>query len=350
VSYSRRVTNVMSKAGGSPVTGVLYENDQLDQVQIPPPKSVNHETRTSIFDSEIRWLAVLVLCYLHAAGLYGLYLAVTSAKLKTTVFAFIMYLVGQMGMTAGTHRLFAHRSYKAKWQLRLLLMLMETSAFQGGIFQWVRDHRVHHKYSETDADPHNATRGCFFSHVGWIILRRHPEVTEKAKRLDLSDLIEDPIVWFQKKHYWTMMPIMCIVLPTVIPVYFWGETWINAYHVASMLRLILIGNSSSLVNSLAHSYGNKPYDRNINPTENKFASIMALGEGWHNYHHTFPWDYKASELGFYKFNLATAFIDFFAKIGWAYDLKTVSKDMIEKRVKRTGDASHPISGLDDKRL
>jgi len=61
-----------------------------------------------------------------------------------------------------------------------------------------------------------------------------------------------------------------------------------------------------------------------------------LGEGWHNYHHVFPWDYKAAELGDYKLNMTTAFIDFFAKIGWAYDLKTVSADTVRKRVERTG--------------
>lgn len=53
----------------------------------------------------------------------------------------------------------------------------------------------------------------------------------------------------------------------------------------------------------------------------------------------FPWDYKTSELGFYSLNLSTAFIDFFAKIGWAYDLKTASKETIERRAKRTGDGS-----------
>lgn len=61
-----------------------------------------------------------------------------------------------------------------------------------------------------------------------------------------------------------------------------------------------------------------------------------MGEGWHNYHHVFPWDYKAAELGDYKLNITTAFIDFFAKIGWAYDLKTVSVETVRKRVERTG--------------
>lgn len=80
-------------------------------------------------------------------------------------------------------------------------------------------------------------------------------------------------------------------------------------------------------------------------------SVITLGEGWHNYHHTFPWDYKASELGNYGFNLTTGFIDFFAKIGWAYDLKTVSLDMVRKRALRTGDGSHKeqeLWGWDDK--
>lgn len=88
--------------------------------------------------------------------------------------------------------------------------------------------------------------------------------------------------------------------------------------------------------------------RYINPSENKSVALVALGEGWHNYHHVFPWDYKAAELGNYKLNITTMFIHFFAKIGWAYDLKSVSKDMVRKRVERTGDGSHELWGWGDK--
>lgn len=93
-----------------------------------------------------------------------------------------------------------------------------------------------------------------------------------------------------------------------------------------------------------------PFDRYINPSENLGVSVMALGEGFHNYHHVFPWDYKTAELGDYTANLTTAFIDFFARLGWAYDLKTVSMDMIKKRVERTGDGSHNVWGWGDKDL
>lgn len=70
-----------------------------------------------------------------------------------------------------------------------------------------------------------------------------------------------------------------------------------------------------------HSTGNKPYDENISPVESLPVALAAFGEGWHNYHHVFPWDYKTSEFGDYKYNISTAFIDFFAKIGWARDRK-----------------------------
>jgi len=64
---------------------------------------------------------------------------------------------------------------------------------------WVRDHRLHHKYSDTDADPHNAQNGFFFSHVGWLLTKKHPQVIEKGKGIDMSDLDADPVVMFQKR-------------------------------------------------------------------------------------------------------------------------------------------------------
>jgi len=80
--------------------------------------------------------------------------------------------------------------------------------------------------------------------------------------------------------------------------------------------------------------------RNISPAENITVAILAYGEGFHNYHHVFPYDYKTAELGDYMFNPTTAFIDLWARMGWAYSLKTMSKETILKRVARTGDGTH----------
>lgn len=71
--------------------------------------------------------------------------------------------------------------------------------------------------------------------------------------------------------------------------------------------------------------------------------FLSFGEGWHNFHHVYPWDYKVSELPRYWCNFSIPFIDFFAWLGWATDLKTVSDEMIRKRVLRTGDGTHRYS-------
>ena len=79
----------------------------------------------------------------------------------------------------------------------------------------------------------------------------------------------------------------------------------------------------------------KPYDATIGPVENMSVSVLALGEGFHNYHHTFPQDYSTSEWGT-SLNLTTAFIHLMAGLGWAYDLRRPSPRTVEARVRRTG--------------
>ncbi|XP_017758608.1 PREDICTED: acyl-CoA Delta(11) desaturase-like isoform X2 [Eufriesea mexicana] len=322
-------------------SGILSEGDNLEEngmIDTPKKKYVRH----------IVWRNVIIFGYLHLGALFGLYLAFTSAKILTCLFAFILYVCSGIGITAGAHRLWAHRSYKAKWPMEFVLMIFNTIAFQDAAIDWARDHRLHHKYSETDADPHNAKRGFFFAHVGWLLCKKHPDIKEKGKGIDLNDLKKNPILAFQKKYYLILMPLLCFIVPTIIPVYFWNETWLNAYYIPTILRYVFTLNMTWLVNSAAHLFGNKPYDRFINPAENKAVALTAFGEGWHNYHHVFPWDYKTAELGNYKFNFTTAFIDACAKLGLAYDLKIVPRDIVQKRVDRTGDGSHDVWGWGDK--
>lgn len=329
------------------ITGVLNEDD-AETYDGGLSKDITPLKKAEKRRLKLVWRNIILFGYLHLAALYGAWLCLSSAKLSTVFFAIFLYVISALGITAGAHRLWAHRSYKAKLPLRILLAAFNTIAFQDCALHWARDHRVHHKYSETDADPHNATRGFFFSHIGWLLCRKHPDVIEKGKKLDTADLEADPVLHYQRKYYMLLMPIFCFLLPTTIPMYVWGETLKNAWFVCAMFRYTFVLNVTWLVNSAAHKWGDKPYDKDINPSQNSSVAIFAFGEGWHNYHHVFPWDYKTAELGGYHFNFSTAFIDFFAKIGWAYDLKSVSEEIIEKRVRRTGDGTHALWGWGDK--
>ncbi|CAH2100649.1 unnamed protein product [Euphydryas editha] len=223
--------------------------------------------------------------------------------------------------------------------LQIILMVMNTFAFQNTIVHWVRDHRMHHKYSDTDADPHNPTRGVFYSHMGWLLVRKNEEVKKRGKFIDMSDIYSNPVLMFQKKYAIPFVGTVCFLLPTVIPMYFFGESLNTAWHV-TILRYISLIHATLLINSVAHLYGTKPYDKTIKPTQNLLVSLIAFGEGFHNYHHVFPWDYRTAELGNNALNSTTWFIDFFAWLGWAYDLKTASDDLVQSRLKRTGDGNN----------
>lgn len=287
---------------------------------------------------KIVWRNVALMTLLHIGAVYGLTL-IPSAKASTLFWAWVCFIISAMGVTAGAHRLWSHRSYKAKLPLRIYLAFANSMAFQNDIYEWARDHRVHHKYSETHADPHNATRGFFFSHVGWLLVRKHPDVIEKGSKLDVSDLKADPVVMFQRRYYKSSVVVICFIIPTLVPWYFWGESLWVAYFIPGLLRYAMVLNATWLVNSAAHMWGMRPFDRNINPRENMFVAFSAVGEGFHNYHHTFPYDYATSEHGGFL-NFTKVFIDLMCYIGLAQDCKKPSHDTIMARVKRTGDGSH----------
>merc|ERR1711887_465432 len=144
----------------------------------------------------------------------------------------------------------------------------------------------------------------------------------------------DSLLMFQHRHYLKCFLMAGFVLPTIIPNLLWGESLTNAYFMA-VVRYVAVLHFTWLVNSAAHMFGMKPYDENIGPAENRLVSVLAMGEGFHNYHHTFPYDYSTSEWGS-TLNVTTRFIDAMAAMGLAYDRKRASPEVIEARSVRTG--------------
>ena len=138
------------------------------------------------------------------------------------------------------------------------------------------------------------------------------------------------------RYYQPLFWSVCALMPTLIPWYAWGEHPLIAFTVAGCARYVFTLHMTWLVNSLAHYYGVRPYDGKINPAENRLVALGAVGEGFHNFHHSFPFDYQTSEMG-YSLNITTMFIDLMYFFGQAYDLRTVSKPAIERKKARTGD-------------
>lgn len=284
---------------------------------------------------ELVWYNITILSAWHVGFIYALvnYVLKSSVWELSVLWIGLWYLSG-LGITAGAHRLWAHRSYSANDTLRWFLMCCNAMAFQGSILEWSKDHRIHHKGSETDADPHNANRGFFFAHCGWVMVRKHPQVIEQGKKLNHADLLNDQVVMTQDRHYLSLAVLFCYVLPTVLGYVLFDDAS-GGFWIGGVFRHVFVLHMTWCVNSVAHLWGDRPY-ADIHPAENIFVSIGAIGEGWHNYHHKYPSDYATSEFGITSgvWNPTKLFIDVCAYFGWAWDLKRsrTAKATREKRL------------------
>eukprot|EP01133_Synstelium_polycarpum_P016937 gene16937-20146_t len=243
----------------------------------------------------------------------------------TFIWSMIYYHITGMGITAGYHRLFAHRAFSASLPLRILLLFAGAGAVEGSARWWCRDHRAHHRYTDTDKDPYSAHHGFWWSHFGWLMMNQEPG---KIGRADITDLNEDPWIMWQHKKYIPIALFMGFVLPTIVAGLGWGD-WAGGYFYAAILRLVGVHHSTFMVNSLAHFLGDSPYDDNHTPRDSIITAMLTFGEGYHNFHHEFPADYRNA----YKntgYDPTKWLIKLLEIVGLAHDLKTFSNNEIDK--------------------
>lgn len=258
----------------------------------------------------------------HILALYALYFfpSIFSYRLLFELI-FATQLTGMLGITAGAHRLWSHKSFQAVWPVRLIFMLANSAAHQGSIYHWVKDHRMHHRHTDTDLDPHSIEYGFFYSHIGWLFFRRSDKFREAAREIQMGDMENDSIVMFQHKNYFVMSNLFCFVLPSAYGFYAWNSLWLG-YFYFGVLRWVLLLHATWCVNSVAHMWGSTPYNDRLSSRQNTFTSLVAMGEGWHNYHHAYPYDYRASENNWNnEWNPTTLLLDSLSAFGLVWNKK-----------------------------
>lgn len=230
----------------------------------------------------------------------------------------------ELSITAGYHRLWSHAAYKAHPLLRVIFALGGAMALQNDCITWASDHRRHHLFADdNDKDPYSANKGFWYSHFGWMI--RDYEAT----RVDLGnvkDLLKDPILVWQRQHYLLLLLIMNIGVPVSLGLLH-GDVW-GSLLLAGVLRLVLSQHFTYLINSAAHMWGNRTYDPNQTARDNWFIALFTFGEGYHNYHHTFAWDYR-NGIRWYHYDPTKWLIKLCSWLKLATDLRQCSSYRIE---------------------
>lgn len=192
------------------------------------------------------------------------------------------------GVTAGYHRLWSHRSYRARLPLRIFLAAIGTLSFQGSIKWWVLRHRIHHRFTDTEQDPYSVTKGLWHAHIGWLLSK--PKLYDKMDVIDMSDLNRDPVIEWQIKLIGYGYVLLGLVAPAAIGHYY-GDMMAGIFWIGVMARIVS-WNGIWATNSLAHWYGDRPYADHSTARGSLIAAIICNGEGNHNYHHEFPRDFR----------------------------------------------------------
>ena len=246
-----------------------------------------------------------VIFVIHLLGSYGLLVAVLGAdplsgqvvSRGVYLLAFALYMVYGVCITAGYHRLFAHRAYHATWPVKWSLLFLACGAMQASAIRWAWQHRVHHRHSDTDADPHNRRRGFWHCHIGYLF-HKHADFVEAVRSEAVDDLLGDAAVRLQFRLWLPTGLLLCLGVPAAAG-HFWlgGRGWASVL-VAGFARLLLSLHATWAVNSMTHAAtpcpADKPYGSRGLAVEHAFVSLIAWGEGWHDWHHKYPHDYAAA--------------------------------------------------------
>jgi stearoyl-CoA desaturase (Delta-9 desaturase) len=102
------------------------------------------------------------------------------------------------------------------------------------------------------------------------------------------------------------------------------ETWmgaVTAFLWGGAVRMFVVEQSMSAVNSLLHLSGSRPFDRLRDNSRNSILlGLLVWGEGWHNNHHAFPYS-AAFGLRWHQIDPGFWLIRSLQAVGLAWDVK-----------------------------
>jgi stearoyl-CoA desaturase (Delta-9 desaturase) len=269
----------------------------------------------------INWFRCLPFVLLHLACIAVWWVGWSGFALCT---ALGLYVVRMFAITGIYHRYFSHRSYRTSRWMQFVFALLGASSAQRGPLWWAAHHRSHHKFSDTQPDPHSPIRHGFWrSHIGWFMTNRH-FLTDYRRIHDFARFPE--LRWLNRFD---------VIVPIILAVtlYFVGRL-LN--HAAPSLGVtgwqlvvwgfvvstIMLFHATASINSLAHLIGRRRYDTGDDSRNNFILALITLGEGWHNNHHKFR---SCTRQGFYWWEIDLTYyaLKFFAAIGLIWDLRPV---------------------------
>jgi stearoyl-CoA desaturase (delta-9 desaturase) len=247
----------------------------------------------------------------------------------------VMYLLSALGITVGFHRLLTHRAFQTRPWLRYTLAVLGSMSLQGGVIDWVADHRKHHTFTDEDGDPHSPhaghgaglrgmVAGLWHAHVGWLF-ETHGQASSKRYA---RDLVEDGTMRRINRSF-PLIALSSLALPFVLGFALSGGSLVDgglsALLWAGLVRIFLVHHITWSINSICHFFGSRRFETDDHSTNVFWLALPSLGEAWHHNHHAFPQS-AFHGLRWYELDPSGWLILGLARVGLAWDVVTVTPE------------------------
>jgi stearoyl-CoA desaturase (delta-9 desaturase) len=271
------------------------------------------------------WTNILFLSLTPLIGVFGTlaYALKFGVTWWEPVLFLVSYLLVGLSVTAGYHRLYAHKGYEAHSFVHAFFLFFGAMALQNSVLKWASDHRIHHKYVDKDWDPYSIKRGGLSAHIFWLFYKDVPGRTFD----NAPDLQSNRLVMLQYRYAAWIGILFGLGIPTLIGAAFGrplgGLLW------GGFLRIVVIHHTTFFVNSIAHMWGSRPYSDENSARDNWMLAFVTNGEGFHNFHHKFPSDYR-NGIRWFDWDPTKWLIRTLHGFGLAKQLRSTPRPIIEK--------------------
>jgi stearoyl-CoA desaturase (delta-9 desaturase) len=246
----------------------------------------------------------------------------TGVSRAAVVLAVALFFGRMFFITAGYHRYFAHRTYRMGRAAQLVFAFGGLTAAQKGPLWWAGNHRDHHRFADTEKDPHSPQQGLWWSHIGWILSGKYGRIDYEK----IPDFAKYPELRFLDRHDW--------IGPWALGVACYFIAGWSGVVIGFFASTVACWHSTFAVNSVAHILGRRRYGSDDTSRNNLAVALLTMGEGWHNNHHHYP---ASARQGFFWWEIDASYYILRAlnAVGVVHDLRKPPKSVrTSARVRR----------------
>ena len=250
----------------------------------------------------------------------------------------VTYVIYGLGVTVGYHRLLTHRAFKTHRPLEYGWAIAGSMGLQGGVLDWVADHRKHHAHTDQEGDPHSphvghgeGLKGLWHAHTGWLF-ETHGQADWKKYA---KELYEDPNMK-RINRLFPLWALLSLVIPTTLGFVLHGFTAEGALRGlvwGGLVRAFFLHHITWSINSVCHYFGKRRFEIEDLSTNVFWLALPSFGEAWHHNHHAFP---RSAYHGLRRreIDLSGYVIVAMEKLGLAWNVVRISPERQEAKLRR----------------